>query len=119
MSNKIQVINILLFLIFTITSCGEKFDKNGWGSYGEVDGPSDRVSMAEDLAKTHKLIGLTHKEMLQLLGPPANYTDTTLTAYVLKEEYDMIDPISGKDLIITFNKDSIITSVKIEKWNKH
>ena len=57
--------------------------------------------------------------MLQLLGDPANFKDTTQTFYILSEEYDMIDPVSGKDLIIKFNKDSVIIHAEIKEWNKH
>jgi hypothetical protein len=64
--------------------------------------------MAEDLIKTHKLIGLTNHQMLQLLGSPSNYADTTKTYYELSEEFDSIDPTSGKNLVIQFNKDSVI-----------
>jgi hypothetical protein len=107
----------IIFLI-ALFGCGEKFDKTKWAEYDEVDGP-DRDLMAEDLLKTHKLIGLTNKQMLKLLGPPANFTDTAKRYYVLKEEYDMIDPVSGKYLVIQFNRDSVITIAKIEEWHKH
>jgi hypothetical protein len=77
--------------------------------------------MAEDLLKNHRLIGLTNKQMYQLLGRPWSnyYSDSVKKPYQLKVEYDMIDPISGKDLIITFNKDSIITHAEIKEWHKH
>jgi hypothetical protein len=103
-------------LILIITSCTEKFDKNKWGGYSEVDGP-DRDLMAGNLLKTHQLIGLTNKQMHQLLGPPAN--DTTSTWYELKEEWDMIDPVYSKYLIIKFNKDSVIIGAEIKEWHKH
>ncbi|MDP9047073.1 MAG: hypothetical protein M3N14_02990, partial [Bacteroidota bacterium] len=64
------------FFILTILSCGEKFDKTKWDGDDPIGG-SDKVSMAEDLIKTKKLIGLTNKQMLQLVGQPAN--DTTAT----------------------------------------
>ncbi len=57
--------------------------------------------------------------MLQLLGPPEN--DTTATWYTLKQKFEFlgVDPVSGKNLIIKFNKDSIITHAEIEEWHKH
>ncbi|SRR5260221_7175446 len=123
MLNKSPFVIAGFYLIIAISSCSEKFDKTKWAQYDEVDGP-DRNLMAEDLLKNNKLVGLSHKQMLQLLGPPANYTDTfytdTLnTYYTLSEKYDMIDPVSGKDLVIKFNKDSIITSAEIKEWHKH
>ena len=96
----------------------ERFNQQTWNEYQGFDGP-DRDGMAEDLIKTHRLIGLTNKEMLQLLGSPANYTDTSKTYYELSQEFESIDPVSGKDLVITFNKDSIIVDAKIKEWHKN
>jgi hypothetical protein len=118
MLNKSPFVIAGFYLIIAISSCSEKFDKTKWTQYDEVDGP-DRNLMAEDLLKNNKLVGLSHKQMLQLLGPAANYTDTLNTYYTLSEKYDMIDPVSGKDLVIKFNKDSIITSAEIKEWHKH
>jgi hypothetical protein len=118
MLSKISCLITGFSLILTITSCTEKFDKTKWAQYDEQDGP-DRDLMADDLLKNYKLIGLSHKQMIQLLGSPANQTDTTKTYYTLSEKYDVIDPVSGKDLIIKFNKDSIITGAEIQEWHKH
>jgi hypothetical protein len=118
MLNKSLFVIAGFSLIIIISSCTEKFDKAKWAQYEEVDGPN-RDLMAEDLLKNHKLIGLSHKQMILLLGSPANQTDTTNIYYALSEKYDMIDPVSGKDLIIKFNKDSIITSAEIKEWHKH
>ncbi len=123
MLSKITTSIICLLLGISLTSCNditksEEFNSEQWKQYIGVDGPN-RDSMADGLIKSHKLLGLSNKQMLQLLGGPANYTDTTKTYYELSEEFDGIDPVSGKNLIITFNKDSIITNAKIEEWHKH
>lgn len=123
MLSRSTALIICILLSTSLISCNDvtkrgKFDSEKWNQYSEVDGPY-RDSMADDLIKSHKLLGLSNKQMLQLLGAPANYTDTTKTYYELSEEFDGIDPISGKDLIITFNKDSIITNAKTEEWHKH
>ena len=122
MLNKIPCIITFLTLCVFINSCnditqGEKFDQAIWVLYTEVDGPY-RDLMAEDLLENHKLKGLSHKQMLHLLGGPTQ-DDSTGVYYQLKVEYDMIDPISEKDLHIKFNKDSIVKSAKIEEWHKH
>jgi len=96
----------------------EKFDSEKWKQYIGFDSPN-RDLMAEDLLASHKLIGLSHNRMLQLLGDPTNYGDSTKTWYELSQEFDSIDPIAGKDLVITFNKDSIITNATIREWHKH
>jgi hypothetical protein len=120
--NKISVIAFLIFFVVN-ASCNditksEKFDQARWKQYAGFDGP-DRDLMAEDLLKTHKLIGLTNKQLLQLLGGPSNFSDTTKIYYELSQQYDMIDPISGKNLIITLDKDSIVNKAEIVEWHKH
>lgn len=119
---KVTIYFVYFLFIVILISCNKiKFNSNRWQQYMGVDGPdgSEREAMAEDLLQNYKLVGLTNKQMLQLLGPPENYTDTTKTYYTLSEKYDMIDPVSGKDLIIKFNKDSIINSAEIKEWHKH
>ena len=120
-SELLYVLSIIV--VFAILGCNdisrsEKFDQKIWKQYSEVDGP-DRDLMAEDLIKTHRLIGLTNKQMLQLLGSPSNFGDTTKICYELSQEFDSIDPISGKNLVIQFNKDSVIVKAFIEEWHKH
>jgi hypothetical protein len=123
MLNRFPFIITFIVLYPFINSCNdisrsEKFDRTKWADLGELGG-SDKVLMAEDLIKTKKLIGLTNKQMLLLLGQPAN--DTTSTWYDLEEEGELLspDPVSGKDLVIKFNKDSIITHAEIQEWHKH
>jgi hypothetical protein len=119
---KVSIGIVCFLFVVTLFSCHKvKFNSTRWQQYLETDGPdgSEREAMAEDLLQNYKLVGLTNKQMLQLLGPPANQTDTTKTYYTLSEKYDLIDPVSGKDLIIKFNKDSIITSAEIKEWHKH
>jgi hypothetical protein len=123
MFNRFSLVITLIILYLFINGCNdtsksETFDKTKWTDLGKL-GSADKVLMAEDLIKTHKLIGLTNKQMFQLLGSPANYMDTTKTYYELATVYDVIDPVSGKNLIIQFNKDSVIISAKIEEWHKH
>lgn len=120
--NTMFVRNFIIAISFfsiTLICCNgierEKFNKERWLEYSEVDGP-DRDLMAEDLLRTHKLMKLSNRQLFQLLGQPAN--DTTSTHYMLKIKYDMIDPVYSKYLVINFNKDSIITSAKIEEWHK-
>lgn len=119
MPTKSKILYSLGIIHFLISlGCQEKFDKTKWAGDDAIGGP-EKVLMAEDLIKTNKLMGISHKQMLQLLGVPANYTDTTKTYYELLQEFDSIDPVFGKNLIITFNKDSIITDAEIKEWHKH
>ena len=115
--SKLFYVLSIIFLL-AVSACTKSFDKKEWADFGEL-GSSDKVLMAEDLLKTNKLIGLTNKQLHELLGPPAN--DTTATWYNLKENGEFLspDPASGKNLVIQFNKDSVIISAKIEEWHKH
>jgi len=109
---------IIFFVQVALYGCTEKFDKNKWSEYDYLGG-SDRSSMADDLIQRRLLIGLSNKQMLKLLGPSEK--DNAETQYTLEENYEFlgIDPVSGKYLIIKFNKDSIITSAEIKEWHKH
>ena len=98
----------------------KKFNSTLWKESYDVNrgfGDSELKAMAEDLVISHKLIGLTYKQMLDSLGEPEN--DPTSTRYTLEENYDTIDPVSGSYLQIDFNKNSIITKTAIIKWHKH
>jgi hypothetical protein len=55
--------------------------------------------------------------MENLLGQP-QYEDSTSLGYQIDTHYDVIDPVYHKQLELTFNKDSIITSFKIDEWKK-
>jgi hypothetical protein len=75
--------------------------------------------MADDLIQRRLLIGISNKQMLQLLGPAEK--DNTETQYTLEENIEFlgIDPVSAKYLVVKFNKDSIITSAEIKEWHRH
>ncbi len=112
---------LLLSLSVSFVGCHKKeFNSEEWKDSYDANrgfGAPELKSMAEDLVASRKLIGLTHKQMLDLLGPPEN--DPSSTWYTLEENYDTIDPVSGNFLQIDFNKDSIITKAYVREWHKH
>jgi hypothetical protein len=112
MINKVRMV-ISLFFLAILFGCTENADKTKWDEIGEAGG-KDRLLTAEYLIKAHKLIGLTNKQMLQLLGPPEK--DKTATWYDLEEKGQYIRPYPV--LTIKFNKDSVIIEAFIEAWNK-
>jgi len=111
--------NFLYWALILASSCQTSvpFNKTDWLSYNAVDG-TDRSTMTADLLQNHKIIGRTNKQVVNLLGEPSG-RDTTEAFYELSVKYDMIDPVSGKDLVIIFNKDSIVTKAFVKEWKKH
>jgi hypothetical protein len=77
-----------------------------------------RDDMVDDLLKSHRLVGLSYHQLIQLLGEPSG-KDSTSVSYEVKVKYDMIDPVYLKDLLFNFNKDSIITKAEIKEWKKN
>lgn len=112
---------IFLLLMLVFASCSKKkFNSAEWKDSYEVNRgfvAPELKAMAEDIVANHKLIGLTHKQMLDSPGEPEN--DPTPSWYTVEENYDMIDPVSGSYLRIDFNKDSIIVKAVVIKWHKH
>ncbi|ANI87970.1 hypothetical protein A9P82_00740 [Arachidicoccus ginsenosidimutans] len=103
------IVSLLLF------SCSNiPFNRKKWN---EIDAgvPYYRKDMLEDLTTNHKLIGLKYPELISLLGQ-AEFRSSDSLIYTIDLHYDVIDPDYGKDLVFTFNKDSIITSFKINEW---
>jgi len=111
----------LLFVILLLISCNEtgqlKFDKTKWDTKDDIEFPY-RNKMLNDLTTNYKLVGLKYREILKLLGEP-DYRDTISFGYRLIEDFGSdIDPIYSKNLAFKLDKDSIITSYKIEEWKK-
>ncbi|WP_295650949.1 hypothetical protein [uncultured Mucilaginibacter sp.] len=113
---------ILCFLL--LVSCGQyppkiKFDRKLWDEKLDWDYPN-REFMIDDLVKNHRLKGLTYKQLVDSLGEPANFGDTTnIVSYEIITDFGSdIDPVHTKTLVIQMNKDSVTTGFKIEEWNK-
>ena len=110
----------LTALVFAgITSCNrpQKFTREKW-SYGDgLDYPS-RKAVLDDLLANHKIVGLTHYEVIQLLGSP-QYRDTSNFKYSYQIEDTGIKynpkkkPVYIKNLVLYFSKDSIVTKTDI------
>ena len=81
---------------------------------------STRFRMVEDLIKRYKLTGMKREELVNLLGQPENYTDVDSASayYLLKEKYDVIDPISIDHLVLLFDSTGHIREYKIKHWEK-
>ena len=74
--------------------------------------------MLKHLTTNYKLVGLKYGEIIKLLGEP-NFSDSVSFAYKVVEDYGSnIDPVYTKNLDLKFDKDSVITSLKIAEWKK-
>ncbi len=120
MFNKNTLLIFSLILLFCFSACvrQEKFNKQDWLGADAVD--PERESITDHLLKNYKIIGSSHNEIIQLLGEPA-FEDSTGMFYTLSTEYKYlgIDPVSGKNLELKINKDSIITKAEVKDWKRH
>ncbi|MGE5518902.1 MAG: hypothetical protein ACM3VS_03165 [Candidatus Dadabacteria bacterium] len=115
---KVLKYSLIAFTIILI-SCNQqsKFDKTKWATGGNMEFPY-RTSMLKDLTMNYKLVGLKYSELIVLLGQPQYHDGTLSIGYEIDTHYDVIDPVYNKKLVFTFNKDSVITSYKVNEWKK-
>jgi hypothetical protein len=111
------LLTIGTILILT-TSCHQKFDKEKWNTQEDLRTYPFRESMLSDILENKKLIGLPCRQILDSLGQP-NAIENGQIYYSSNIEYGTdIDPVYFKDLVFTFDKDSIVTDIKIKEWKK-
>jgi outer membrane protein assembly factor BamE (lipoprotein component of BamABCDE complex) len=126
MFKKPLFILTLTGLVFIcITSCNrqQKFTREKW-SYGDgLEYPS-RKAILDDLLANHKIKGLNHYQVIQLLGSP-QYKDTANFKYSYQIEDTGFkynpkkDSVYIKNLVLYFSKDSIVTKTEIFEKTKN
>lgn len=117
--NKHFKIIILFFTLVAATACDrpQKFTRELW-SYGDGLNYPSRKRILEDLMDNHKIKGLKHYDLVQLLGSP-QFRDTTKFIYTYQiedtgTEYNpKKNPIYRKNLLVYFSKDSVVTKTEI------
>ncbi|MFD0751817.1 outer membrane protein assembly factor BamE [Mucilaginibacter calamicampi] len=113
------MLTLVVLAAIGITGCNnqQKFTRELW-HYGDgLDFPS-RKNILDDLLANHKIVGLNHYQVVQLLGSP-QFRDTS----VFKYSYQIEDtgtkynpkkkPIYTKNLVLYFSKDSIVTKKEV------
>lgn|GEM_PF-685925 len=126
MIRKLLVSLTLTALVFIgITSCNrqQKFTREMW-SYGDgLEYPS-RKAILDDLLANHKIKGLNHYQVIQLLGSPQS-RDTANFKYSYQIEDTGFKynpkkkPVYIKNLVLYFSKDSIVTKTEVFEKTKN
>lgn len=111
------LVTIGLILVLT-TSCHEKFDSKKWRREEDLRTHPFREAMIADIVDNKKFIGQTFKQVLDSLGKPNSSGDGKVSYSIITDYGRDIDPIYTKDLVLTLDKDSLVTDVKIEEWKK-
>ena len=68
-----------------------------------------RWDMMNDLRNNHKLVGMTKKEIINLLGDPGDTTSSEFRYYLGYSKTG----INTGSLIVTFNNKNIVTEIKV------
>jgi len=112
----------LLILVLILSSCGVKEEKFNSQMWKEMDGNSysKREPFVNDLMKNHLYKGMNYRKIIEILGKPEIFgeNEKSRIGYILHIDYDMIDPIQGKDLIVDLSEDSTVTNYRIVEWEK-
>lgn len=66
-----------LFVLLVLCSCSSQFDKEVWS-----DEPEKRNAMVNSLVNKYELIGMMEKEIVTLLGEPAQKLEEPTMQYV-------------------------------------
>lgn len=89
-ASPIVFVGVIMIWFFISTSVEKKeFNKSSW-----IDNPDYRYELVDDLIVNNKLIGLTHKEVNNLLGE-ADYVHESITGYNIgysNEVFMNLDP---------------------------
>ena len=114
---------IILMVILILVSCNsdKKFDKIQWLECSDLGQYPKRNRLVNDLLENHKIKGLSYKQVIDLIGEPEkNITgeNNEIHYQILIEYGSDIDPIYTKTLILKLDKDSSITSFKVNEWKK-
>jgi hypothetical protein len=113
----------ILINILILISCGNsenKFTKELWNEKEDIH-YEKRKYIVDDLVENYLQIGIKYNEVIELLGQP-NYpskNEDNCLVYEVEVDYGFdVDPVKVVNLNLKFNTDSLLDSIKIQKWEK-
>lgn len=114
-SRKFLSVTLRVFVLCILLSCNQdKFGKAKWTYTNDPLFPSsDRPRMLDDLVSNHKLVGLSYAQLISYLGKPDAKEDKSIIYHIIIDYENDIDPTYTKNLVLTYSKDSVITSLKV------
>jgi hypothetical protein len=114
---------VLFAFVLLQFGCGPKsmeFDSVNWNK--KVDGfYSYREFMIQDVMENQLQNGMPLREVIALLGTPELYHNQKEYEinYEISVDYGWnIDPMEGKELIIVFDSDSLVTDIRLKHWKR-
>lgn len=116
-SRKAFLLVLWTIALFAACQSDIEFESAKWKVRKDDNYPY-RAEMLNNLVKNQSLIGTHYSKIEQLLGVP-QYQDSSLMSYQVVHDYGRdIDPIYTKYLTLLISKDSIVTSYRIDIWEK-
>jgi hypothetical protein len=116
----ISLVFTSLFLIFKVInwySYNQAFSKRKWAEGDLSCGYPNRKYMLKDLVNNHQIKGLTYKQLVDSIGEPRIDSNSHEAYYNIILDYGLdIDPVYSKELIIQFDRDSIVKDFKLKEW---
>lgn len=105
-------------LLLSCQGCMDmRFEQQRWQLREDIEYPY-RNRMLSDLIGNYRLKGCKHDELIQRLGMP-DFSESNSITYKIVEDYGTdIDPVYTKNLVLDFNRDSIVTGIRVEEWHK-
>jgi hypothetical protein len=99
----------------------KKFDKTGWAK-SDAGMYYQREEMLNDVMKNHLKKGMSFQETVHLLGKSQDstlgFSDFTILYDIVVDDGSDIDPVAGKDLFMSFSKDSMLIAWEVKEWDK-
>ena len=120
MKTRTLIITLTFFILSACDTDTRTFNSKDWKT--QMDGTYPyREFMVSDLLKNHLDTGMKYEKVIDILGDPVWNKDSLSNKiwYEILIDYGFdIDPVSGEDLVLTFNQDSTLRDYKINEWKK-
>lgn len=117
-SRQMRIFLTIGVMLILTASCQHKFNSEKWKTKEDLQTFPYREAMLSDIIENNKFIGLPFRQVLDSLGKPSGVENKQLY-YSIKTDYGRdVDPIYSKKLVLTIDKDSVVTEIEIKEWKK-